>query len=83
ATGKLKEGYAADIIIVDYVPFTPLNANTLNSHLLFGVNGSNVTFNMVNGRVLMQDRNLIGIDKKKIYQQASIQAQKLWDRINK
>jgi cytosine/adenosine deaminase-related metal-dependent hydrolase len=32
-------GAAADVIVVDYDPPTPLTASNINSHLLFGVSG--------------------------------------------
>ena len=35
----LKEGAAADVIVMDYDPLTPMNEGNINSHLLFGVNG--------------------------------------------
>lgn len=80
--GKIKEGYAADIIIVDYDALTPLNENTLNSHILFGVNGNSVTSTICNGKVLMQDRKLVGINKREVLKECADQAQDLWNRVN-
>lgn len=37
--GVLKEGAAADVIVVDYIPPTPLHAGNVNSHVLFGMTG--------------------------------------------
>ncbi|NIZ41336.1 putative aminohydrolase SsnA (plasmid) [Entomospira entomophila] len=81
--GKIKAGYTADIIFVDYDPITPLDATTLNGHILFGMNGSLVTMTMANGRVLMQDRTLVDIDKRELLAQCKKQATSLWNRINK
>lgn len=80
--GMIKEGYAADIIIVDYDALTPMNADNLNSHILFGVNGNCVTSTICNGKVLMQDRKLIGINKREVLQECVVQAEDLWKRVN-
>ena len=40
--GMLAPGAAADIIVCDYQPITPLNADNLNAHVLFGLNGRSV-----------------------------------------
>lgn len=80
--GKIKEGYAADIIFVDYDPLTPMDENNLNSHILFGINGYSVTTTICNGEVLMRDRKLLHIDKKKVMEESRKQAADLWKRVN-
>lgn len=80
--GVLKEGAAADIIIMDYIPRTPMNEKNINSHLLFGMTGRSVTMTMCNGKVLMKDRELIGIDEEKILADVRKEAEKLWKSIN-
>lgn len=80
--GKIKEGYAADIIFVDYDPITPMNENTLNSHILFGMNGNLVTTTICNGELLMRDRKLLHIDKKQVMERSRKQAENLWERVN-
>ena len=80
--GKIKEGYAADIIFVDYDPLTPMDENNINSHILFGINGYSVTTTICNGEVLMRDRKLLHIDKKKVMEESRKQAADLWKRVN-
>ncbi|MFV0379295.1 MAG: putative aminohydrolase SsnA [Anaerorhabdus sp.] len=80
--GKLKEGYSADIILVDYTPLTPMNENNLNSHLLFGINGSMVTSTIGSGKILMRDRKLVNIDKSAVLEESRMVANDLWKRIN-
>lgn len=36
--GVLEEGAAADVIIVNYNPLTPMNENNINGHLVFWSN---------------------------------------------
>ena len=76
------EGAAADVIIVDYDPLTPLNADNINSHLLFGVTGHDVVTTVANGKVLMKDRRLTQIDVEKVMADCRQAAAELAGRIN-
>ena len=78
--GKLMPGAYADIIIVDYNPPTPLCANNINSHVLFGMSGRGVDTTMINGKILMAERKLVGIDEEQIMAKARELALKLWQR---
>ncbi len=79
--GILKEGAAADVIVMDYVPPTTLNEGNLNGHLLFGANGMNVITTISNGVVRMQDRQLVGMNKEEILGQVRTVANGLWKRL--
>lgn len=79
--GRLAPGWQADLIVVDYQPYTDLSAENWFYHVLMGVSGGMVRTTMVNGRLLMQDRVLTNIDQEKIYNQARIQAKQVWERI--
>ncbi len=78
--GRLVPGACADIIVVDYDPPTPLTPDNINSHLLFGVSGALVRTVIIDGRVVMQDRELPGIDEKAILARAREAAARLWQR---
>lgn len=80
--GILKEGAAADIIVADYNPLTPMYADNVNGHLLFGVSGHDVVTTVANGEVLMKDRELTRIDEEKIMADCRQAAAELADRIN-
>ncbi|MDR3602114.1 MAG: putative aminohydrolase SsnA [Desulfosporosinus sp.] len=79
--GELVEGAWADVIVVDYVPPTPLDANNWTGHLLFGVSGRSVETTVINGRVRMLDRKLIDIDEVAIGERSRELAQGIWNRI--
>lgn len=64
--GVIKEGAAADLIFVDYKPITPLTEGNLPWHILFGFHESMVTGTMVNGEVLMWNRQLKTLDEEEI-----------------
>jgi len=80
--GVLKEGAAADMIVTDYVPRTPMDASNINSHILFGMTGRSVVTTVCNGKVLMKDRELIGIDEEKVLYEVREEAKKLERSIN-
>jgi putative selenium metabolism protein SsnA len=78
--GEITEGAAADLIFVDYRPFTPLSAGNLPWHILFGFRSSMITTTIVDGVVLMQDRQLLTLDESRITQEALALAPALWQR---
>lgn len=80
--GVLKEGAAADVIVTDYIPLTPMNGDNANSHILFGMTGRSVVTTVSNGRVLMKDRVLTHIDEEKVLADCRQAARALADRIN-
>ena len=80
AIGELSEGAAADLIFVDYKPFTPLTAGNLPWHLLFGFESSMVTTTICGGRVLMRDRQLLTLDEAAIAAEALDLAPAVWER---
>lgn len=79
--GVLKEGAYADVIVVDYIPHTPLNENTENGHIIFGMTGRSIDTTIINGKVLMKDRILLNIDEESILAKSREMSNKLWDRI--
>ena len=81
-TVTLREGAAADVIVTDYIPLTPMNAGNVNSHILFGMTGRSVTTTVGNGKVLMKDRILTNIDEEKVMADCRQAAKELADRIN-
>lgn len=79
--GILRAGALADVIVVDYDPLTPMNENNINSHILFGFTGKDVITTIIDGKVIMQDRKLVGINEKEIFKTSREVAKKLWDRM--
>ena len=80
--GILKEGAAGDVIVADYIPRTPMDASNVNSHIVFGLTGRSVVTTVCNGRILMKDRELIGVDEEKVLFEARQEAEKLARSIN-
>jgi putative selenium metabolism protein SsnA len=78
--GEISPGAYADLILVDYLPPTPFSADNFLGHLLFGISNAVVDTTIVNGKVLMQGRKLVGLDEAAIAQKSSELASKLWER---
>jgi putative selenium metabolism protein SsnA len=78
--GVLAPGARADLILVDYHPFTPLSEGNLPWHILFGFRDSMVTATMVGGRLLMRDRQLLTLDEAEISARARQLAPQVWKR---
>ncbi|MBO7354156.1 MAG: amidohydrolase [Lachnospiraceae bacterium] len=65
--GELREGYKADIAIIDLkVPQLQPN-NNLISALIYSANGSEVDTVIVNGKILMEHKVLTTIDEERVY----------------
>ncbi|MDH3349903.1 MAG: putative aminohydrolase SsnA [Gammaproteobacteria bacterium] len=80
--GALIPGQLADIVIHDYVPFTPLNADTFYGHLLFGLSFSRVRTTIARGRVIVDDGYLPQLDEAAIRANCSERAAAIWARIH-
>jgi putative selenium metabolism protein SsnA len=78
--GRLEVGAAADIILVDYHPTTPLTAGNLPWHIIFGFEIDTVTTTIVAGRVLMRDRQLLTLDEVEITAKSRELARGVWQR---
>ncbi|MGI5935879.1 MAG: putative aminohydrolase SsnA [Oscillospiraceae bacterium] len=76
--GILKPGAAADVIVMDYRPYTPFSHENADGHMLFGMSGSQCRTTVVNGRVLMKDGEFTSIDEEKIKADIRLTAGKLW-----
>ncbi len=79
--GRIERGAAADFILVDYFPPTPIHAGNLFSHLLFGISNAPVDSLVVNGRFVMRDRRCVTIDERRLAEAAAARAKALWARI--
>jgi putative selenium metabolism protein SsnA len=78
--GVVEIGAAADLILVDYHPYTPLTAGNLPWHILFGFHESMVTATMVSGELLMYKRQLLTLDEAAISARAREIVPAVWQR---
>ena len=77
---ELSVGAYADLIFVDYHPFTEMSAGNLPWHILFGFHESMITTTIVGGKLLMKDRELLTMDEAEIAAKAREASAKAWKR---
>jgi len=68
-------------MIPDYVPFTPLNADTFYGHVLFGLSFARVRTTIARGRVIVEDGLLPHLDEEAIRAHCAERANRIWARI--
>ena len=79
--GRMKPGYKADLVVLDYVPPTPMDGSNAMAHVFFGVFDSpKVTDVLVDGEYLMKDGKVL-MDVDSIYSEARKVARKVWRRL--
>jgi hypothetical protein len=74
-------GQLADIMIPDYQPFTPFNANTFYGHLLFGLAFASVRTTIAGGRVIVDEGRIPHLDEEAIRARCSERAARIWNRV--
>ncbi len=79
--GSIAKGQQADIVIYDYVPFTPLQADTFFGHLLFGVGFSRAHTTIARGKVIVENGDLPQLDENGVRAHCVERASALWSRI--
>ena len=79
--GQLSVGALADVVLVDYVPTTPLTEGNFPWHIIFGVDGTGVDTTIVGGRVLMRNKELLSLDEEEICARSRELAEKTWQRV--
>jgi 5-methylthioadenosine/S-adenosylhomocysteine deaminase len=84
--GQIAKGKKADVIIIDtltpmFTPLLPGDAAHVLSHLTYAANGSCVKTNIIDGRIVMEDRQLKFADEAQIVREANIAFQRVHARI--
>ncbi len=80
--GVIQPGARADLILVDYHATTPVHEGNLPWHIVFGFHEFKVTATMVEGRLLMRDRELLTLDEAEITAKARQRVPAVWERYN-
>jgi cytosine/adenosine deaminase-related metal-dependent hydrolase len=70
-----------DWIVLDYEPSTPLSAENLAGHVLFGVGVRHVRDVVVNGEVVVRNRIPLRVDAERIRARAREESARVWRRM--
>jgi cytosine/adenosine deaminase-related metal-dependent hydrolase len=79
--GRLREGALADLVLLDYPAPTPLTAENLPSHVVFGFSAAAVDSVMVDGVWRSWARVPLTVEPAEILAQAREEAPKIWQRM--
>jgi cytosine/adenosine deaminase-related metal-dependent hydrolase len=79
--GVLAPGAAADLILLDYFPPTPVTGGNLPWHIQFGMCSAQVDTVMVDGQVVMRGRRVLGVDEEALAREARDAAVETWQRV--
>jgi len=81
--GRIAPGYPADIALLDYTPPTPIGADNLLGHLLFGISVHTLRVSelFVAGRPILRDGRFVDLDEEATYARARELANTLWKRL--
>ncbi|HWI64894.1 MAG TPA: putative aminohydrolase SsnA [Symbiobacteriaceae bacterium] len=79
--GRLEPGAAADLVVTDYHPPTPVSEGNFPFHLFFGLSSAHVRTVMVGGRVVVIDHRIVGLDEEALSRQAQSVAAQVWKQI--
>ena len=79
--GKVEEGYASDLVVLDYQAPTPLQSENVAGHFLFGFSSRNVETVIINGKIVYEEGSF-AFDTSNIYKEAQKVAKKLWSKMN-
>lgn len=81
--GVLKEGAYADLMFVNYHPYTEITAGNLPWHIIFGFSNTDVTTTISAGKVLMKDKVILVADEEEITAKGRELSRKTWERYQK
>ena len=76
--GRLEEGAAADLILVDYASPTPLNSENAFGHMFFGMSADLVDTVVVNGNVVVKGHRVLAVDRENLERESQKVAKAVW-----
>lgn len=79
--GMISKGALADVIIVDKNKVHMRPFYDAASHLVYSANGQDVMTTIVNGKILMQDYEVLCMDEMKVIEHATLAAEDLIARV--
>ncbi len=69
--GSIEVGKQADLIVIDLETEMTEPINDIFSNIIYNVKANNVVTTIVNGRIVMEDREIKGINEKDIYKKCT------------
>lgn len=79
SVGSLKEGAAADFILVNYASPTPLDSNNAFGHMFFGMSADLVDTVVVNGKIVVREHRVVTVDRESLERESIKVAKAVWE----
>lgn len=79
--GTLREGTAADLVVLDYAPATPFDAGSLANHLVSGLSSRHVESVMVDGLWRLWKRRPLSVDPVAVNQAVREASERVWAKV--
>jgi len=79
-SGLFESGSKADIAVLDYVPLTPIDADNLMAHLLFGTKTARAYYTISDGRIIVERGEVVFIDERELQERVKPVAKRLHER---
>lgn len=80
--GRVEKGFKADLALLDYKAPTPLVSGNAAGHFVWGMSSNAVETVIVDGRVVMENRQFPGLDVERIYARARETASEVWKKVD-
>ncbi len=80
--GTLRVGAPADLVVLDYPTPTPVTADNLAGHWVFGLSPGQVRDVVVAGELVVADRRSTRVDEVAVAAVGAAEAQRLWSRMD-
>lgn len=78
--GSIEVGKRADLITIKYWDPKLMPMNDPISHLVFAANGSHVQDVIVDGKIIMRNRNVLTLDEDKVLREVELRSSELFSR---
>jgi 5-methylthioadenosine/S-adenosylhomocysteine deaminase len=79
-TGKIEEGFLADLIFIDLKKVSIVPRHNLVSNIVYSMNSSAVDTVIIDGKVIMENGTILTVDEEKIMEKAQ---EKAFDLVNR
>jgi putative selenium metabolism protein SsnA len=80
--GTLRPGAPADLVVLDYPSPTPVTADNLVGHWVFGLSPGHVRDVFVAGEPVVEDRRSVRVDELEVAAAGALEAERLWARMD-
>lgn len=78
--GRIEPGAPADLVVLDAPVPTPMTAENLAGHWMFGLASRAVRDVVVAGELVVRERRLVNVDQDELAAKATEVARRLWER---